>query len=158
CQSPGSIMSIIVNLRSVRVALAVAVLIVALSHSSSGRSEPRPQVLANISCPGRAESFSSDGRQLLFGSYWGDVQIWDTASGRRIRTFLPKETGPREYSQAIGYSAKLDTLVASSRYGEFSVWRASTGQLLRTFESQRPDAVTFAPEGKRMLAVNGGTI
>src|SRR5262249_42887794 len=104
------------------------------------------------------ESFPSDGRQLLFGSYWGDVRIWDTASGRRIRTFLPKETGPREYSQAIGYSAKLDTLVASSRYGEVSVWRASTGQLVRTLESQGPEAVTLAPEGKRMLAFKGGTI
>jgi WD40 repeat protein len=156
-----SIMSISANSRSVRLTLAAAVFIVALIQSSSGRSDPRPQVLANITCPADPEGFSSDGRQLLFGSYWGVVQIWDTASGRRIRTFLPKEIGRRQYSQAIGYSPKLDTLVASDRYGTMSVWRASTGQLVRTLKSQRtnaPDAVTFAPEGNMLLAINRGTI
>ena len=115
----------------------------------------KPEIISDVS-NGIAviAVFSSDGRYLIKGGERGGASLWEVATGHLVRSFVSKSSDDREYVQGAGYSAALDTVIASNRYGVMSIWKASTGQLLRTINGKlayQPDYFVFTPDGKRML-------
>jgi len=115
----------------------------------------KPEIISDVS-NGIAviAVFSNDGRYLIKGGERGGASLWEVATGHLVRSFVSKSSDDREYVQGAGYSAALDTVIASNRYGVMSIWKASTGQLLRTINGKlayQPDYFVFTPDGKRML-------
>jgi WD40 repeat protein len=145
-----------------RIGIAAAVLALALAPSAPAQEKPKPQILANVLYgESLAPTFSADGRQFLVGNSLGTVRLWDVASGRLIRSFVPKRPDDRQYVTGIGTSAKADLVVSNDRYGTISIWRASTGQLLRTLENRDDDAqraFAFTSDGKRVVSANRNEI
>ncbi len=136
-------------------------LIAALMQSASAQDRPKPLILANVAYPDRdSTAFSSDGRVFMTGNFLGTVRLWDTTSGRLIRSFVPRRPDDRQYVSGIGFSAKANLVVSNDRYGVISIWRASTGQLLRTIGKSTDDltvqhAFVFTPDGRQMFSANG---
>src|SRR5205823_1035668 len=91
-----------------------------------------------------------DGRILATCSSSNAVELRDTRTGRRLRTFGK----PGNWEQrAISFSPNGKILAAGSDDGSVTLWSAITGRLLRTLSAGSLAAVSvaFAPDG-RMLA------
>ena len=103
-----------------------------------------------------ALAYSPDGSKLATASIDGTVKIWDTATGRELRTYR----GHTGQVQAVAFSPiKGDkTLVASAGADKtVRIWNANTGATLRTLNDFQGMVATvaFGPDGKSLAS--GGT-
>lgn len=98
-----------------------------------------------------ALAFSPDGKMLAAISPYGPARLWDTSTGRELRS-LPESAGE-------------DTVVAFSRDGlllatgstgnataAVRVWEIASGQKLRTIEFANPGSLAFLPDGRTLAA------
>ena len=101
--------------------------------------------------------FSRDGRTLVTGNFNGTVKVWDTASGRVLRT-LDGHTDV-VYKGVLSPDEKV---VASCSWdGKIKLWDLATGRELRmlTGHTDAIKAVAFSPDGKLLASVsNDGTL
>lgn len=126
------------------------------------------QVIGNFSSPEDAQSatFSPDGKLVALSGYSG-LTLWDTASGRPVRSLTQ-----RPYFTANAFSE--DELIAAglgqraissgdigAERGGILLWEADTGKLRTTLRSQRGaiTALTFSANDKYIVSGSlGGTI
>jgi WD40 repeat protein len=105
-------------------------------------------------------AFSPDGRTLAAGNLWGNLQLWDVATGRCLRFFALPEAVPNAPPtgsvDALAFSADGKTLITGTRDRKVRIWDAATGKLLRTVAEQEGVTRRFAlsPDG-RTLATAG---
>ncbi|MEU4511146.1 hypothetical protein AB0G05_16775 [Nonomuraea wenchangensis] len=93
-------------------------------------------------------AFDPDGKRLAISGE-ETVQIWDGATGSRLRT-LTGAVGP------TAFSPDGKRLVGSGADGTVRIWEADTGRSIRTFASRTGSVfvVAFSRDGKR-LAIAG---
>jgi hypothetical protein len=97
-----------------------------------------------------AIAFSSDGKLLAYGAEDNQVRLWDTYSGRLLKTF-EAHTQP---ITSVAFSQDGLILAASSKDKSIHLWDINSKTLLRTFEVQ-PDAanvIAFHPEDEILVS------
>lgn len=102
----------------------------------------------------KPEALSPDGRKivLLYGFFHGDnkaARIFDTMTGRQIRTFHDKEF------ESMAFTPDGRLLVTGT--GKATLWDAAVGSQVQSFEGsgEAVMGVTFAP-GRNVAAITGG--
>jgi len=104
-------------------------------------------------------AFSSDGKQVLSGSYDKTVKLWDIASGQEIKTF----SGHTDSIRSVTLSPDGKQMLSSSWDYTMKLWDVASGQVIKTFSSNNIFSdflsVAFSPDGKQILSgMTGGSI
>jgi WD40 repeat protein/energy-coupling factor transporter ATP-binding protein EcfA2 len=94
-------------------------------------------------------SFSPDGKMLASASSDKTVKLWDTSTGKQIKT-LSGHTNP---VNGVSFSPDGNMLASASRDNTVKLWDTSTGKQIKTLKGHRNwvYSVSFSPNGK-MLA------
>jgi WD40 repeat protein len=123
----------------------------ARTSTSPGAGAPVIQKIDLGPAPTRAAAFSPDGSQLVTGGEFGDIRVYDTATGA-LRHQL---RGHRTEIQAIAVRAGAPTIASASAEADLRIWDAAGGTAVRTIESDLSIfAVSFSPAGD-VLATGG---
>jgi WD40 repeat protein len=100
----------------------------------------------------RAAAFSTDGSLLATGGEFGDIRVFDVASGA-LRHVL---RGHRTEIQALAIGSSAPLIATASAESDLRVWDANAGKETRLIESDLSLwAVAFSPRGD-LLASGGG--
>ncbi len=102
-----------------------------------------------------AAAFSPHGRLVATGSWQGTVTIWDTETGKPLRSWkgIAKTIQALEFSQ----NGNCLLLVYAGDKDEVAVWRTSDGKELVRWSDFHTGvrAARFSPSGRRVLFVPG---
>jgi WD40 repeat protein len=89
-------------------------------------------------------SISPDNRVLASG-HWDIIQLWDIATGRRLRALR----GMNRYVESLRFSPDGNRLAAGSDFGDVQLWDVSTGA--RVWSAKLPggnvSSPAFSPDG-----------
>ncbi|KAG0297076.1 hypothetical protein BGZ96_007777 [Linnemannia gamsii] len=114
----------------------------------------------NLNARSRSCSYSPDGMTFAVGLFNGSIEIYDTATWARIRSFsdpvfasdlVIQENGDVVH---VAYSPKGRFLVSGSERNIFGVWNYHTGELCRTLEGH-PGGITsvaVSPDGRQIAS------
>jgi WD40 repeat protein len=130
-------------------------LFLALSHSASSaaaQGNPQVEVVAQIGHSNNLGSaaLSQDGRNVLSGDNGGTIKLWESATGRLMRTLLG-HSGP---VQAVAFSPDGRSAVSGSFDRTVKLWELSTGRLVHTFQGHAGMVVhvAFSPDGGSVVS------
>ena len=73
-------------------------------------------------------AFSSDGKTVASGSKDKTIKIWDSSTGKLIRTL----TGHSQPVNSVAFSSDGKTVASGSDDKTIKIWDSSTGKLIRT--------------------------
>jgi WD40 repeat protein len=87
-------------------------------------------------------AYSPDGRTLASASFDTSVRIWDTRTGRLLRTIMEYKEGPKkghreghsDWVFAVAFSPRGGTLASASRDNTVRLWNTKTGKGLFTLK------------------------
>ena len=87
-------------------------------------------------------AFSPDGKQIVSGSLDSTIKLWDTESGREIRTL-----GYTHGVLSVAFSLDGKQVLSSSFDGTLKLWDMVTGHVIRTFSGHTDGvmSVVFNP-------------
>ena len=99
-----------------------------------------------------AMAYCPDGRQLASGNDDGSIRLWDSVTGRSIRTL-----GLQNYailSLACSPDGKQLALGTSDSGDGIKLWDAASGRYLRTLVSHnsRISSLAYSPDGKQLAS------
>ncbi len=106
-----------------------------------------------------AIAFSNNSQQIFAGLSNGRIQVWETAQGKSLRSWVAHAEGVR----AIALSSD-GKIVVSGGDRTLKVWDASTGSLLRTLQLTAGESqpvlksVQISPDNQRLAVATGRTI
>ncbi len=129
----------------------VTLTIIFLSFSNVLSEEQKPEIFIQLGHPSNVTSvaFSPDGHRIVSSGFWdGIVKIWDTESGREIRTFL----GINGMGK-VAFSRDRRSIITGGVDGSIKLWDTNSGQEIRSFKghSANVTSVAFLPDGCRIL-------
>lgn len=106
-----------------------------------------------------AIAFSPDGRQVLTGSFDTSLKLWDSATGKEIRT-LAGQFGHQKLVLSAVFSPDGQSVASGSADGSAKVWDVpSTHPLRRLVHADGVNGVAISPDGKTLAgACKDGTI
>ncbi|MHC5849487.1 WD40 domain-containing protein [Nostoc sp.] len=91
-------------------------------------------------------AFSPDGEYLATGDTKGEIQIWDSATGKQLICCR----GHQHWTWAVTFSPDGRYLASAADDYLVKLWDVKTGQCLHTYKGHTysVNAVAFSPEGK----------
>jgi WD40 repeat protein len=106
--------------------------------------------LEGHSLPVLSVAFSSDGKTIASGSYDNTIKIWDSSTGKVIRTL----TGHSEFVRSVAFSSDGKTIASGSYDNTIKIWDSSTGKVIRTLtgHSSPVYSVAFSSDGKTIAS------
>lgn len=119
----------------------------------------KPAQDANSAYEATAIAFSNSSQQIFAGLSNGRIQVWETAQGKSLRSWMAHSEGVR----AIALSSDGKTIVSGGD-SVLKVWDATTGKLLQTLrltagESQPTlQSVQISPDNQRLAVATNRTI
>ncbi len=96
----------------------------------------------NVDGPINAVALSPDGKRALTQS--GVTRLWDTGSGKAIRTL---GASPDLFSMIFSPDGR--SIIFTGGHGSMQLWDAETGKLVR---ESRATSVAFSPDGKQVVS------
>lgn len=116
-------------------------------------SEQKPELVVQ---KGHAEDvtavvFSADGMLLATGSQDDTVKLWDTRTGKEIRTFI----GHSEDVTGLAFSPDGKYLASGSGHGTVKLWDVVNGQELGSLKAHQDKIVTMAFSPDSQILVTG---
>jgi WD40 repeat protein/adenylylsulfate kinase-like enzyme len=105
-----------------------------------------PNTLGGHANSVNAVSFSPNGKLLATGSFDNTVKLWDTSTGKEIKTL----TGHTNSVYAVSFSPNGKLLATGSRDNTVKLWDTTTGKQIKTLTGHKNwlTAVSFSPNGK----------
>ncbi len=87
--------------------------------------------------------FSPDTTMIVSGGDDGTVRLWDTATGRELRTL----TGHTHWVWSVGFSPDTTMIVSGGVDGTVRLWDVATGQQIATVISVRNGWAVLLADG-----------
>ena len=98
---------------------------------------------------GNSLAFSPDGKMLASSSEDGTPKLWDTETGRHIRSFGLRPWG----IQVVAFSPDSTTLAAGSLDNTIDLWNVATGEKIASFKrGGQILSMAFSPDGTMLAA------
>jgi WD40 repeat protein len=94
-------------------------------------------------------AFSPDGKHLVTGTYGGGAKLWNTKTGRLVRTF---DTGQTQGGLTPVFSPDGKVLAIGNRNSTTRLFDPATGKLLHTLDRKMTHGLAFSPNGKMLAA------
>ncbi len=103
-------------------------------------------------------SISPDGKYIVSGSKDKKIQLWETSTGKGIKTFRGKWYNPPVTS--VSFSPDGMYIVSGDESGTVALWDVNTGKEIKTFKGRGfIKSVRFSHDGMYIAALNSdGTI
>lgn len=122
-------------------------------QSSSADLYPQLKVQLGHSSGVEAVVFSPDGRLLLTGSWDSTARLWETDTGRELRSFV----GHSDRITSVAYSPDGRFILTGSKDATARLWDVTSGKELHRFEghSDFVRGVAFSPDGRYVLTGSG---
>jgi WD40 repeat protein len=122
---------------------------------ATGRALPAPEGMAHYV---GAVAFSPDGKVVAGGGNESVVQLWDAATGKKVRR-LSAHLAKEGLVRSVVFSADGKRL-ATATEAAIRLWDTATWQAQPQFLSPEAGIVTlaFSPDGKSLAAAEGGVI
>ena len=97
-------------------------------------------------------AFSPSGRQILTGDINGQVEVWDAATGHKIRVLGT----PGPSISDIEFNKSGSEFVTASESGVVTVWAARDDRRLRSIDAcPSPSTASFSPDGSKIVVACG---
>jgi WD40 repeat protein len=92
-------------------------------------------------------TYSPDGKYLASGNPFEPIQLWDTATGKMVRSFALAQVG-----MCLKFSPDSKTLASGCMDGSVHLWDVATGKELRVLTGYHGwvNGLAFAPDGKTL--------
>ena len=94
--------------------------------------------------------FSSDGKQIVSGSYDGSVQVWDASTGKELK----KLKGHTSWVFSVAFSTDDTWIVSGSDDNSVMVWDTSTGVNMKKLKGHTAcvTSVAFSRDSKQIVS------
>jgi RNA polymerase sigma factor (sigma-70 family) len=112
--------------------------------------------LASTPC-GLTATLSPDGAVFAMAGKDGVVNLWDSATGRRVRPLVvDKIDSEMGRTKAIAFSPDGRLIAVAGHGADVRVWETRTGRLVQTVKKHGVSFLTFSADGRRLVAVGDG--
>jgi WD40 repeat protein len=103
-------------------------------------------------------AFSRDGKSLASATWYGNLHLWDTGTGKEIRSFAGHQSGEYSAIRGLAFSPDGELLATGGNDKTVRLWEVRSGNERARLEGHQGDvvAVSFSPDSRTLASGGGG--